>query len=217
MSSNKEEDDKAWWSDYQASTKLKRKWNKEKKNDHDDLDDILGDLDDIVNKPEVKVKVSKEKKCDSDDLDDILGDLDDIVNSPDVKVQVSKDVHHSKAITVDDRGKSKSEEDNESDVDNKSFKEEKLFEIGGTYKEKNLDRVETVNKNIEKEIKGEVQKELEVKHKCIQEDVVIKGKQENDEDRELEEASEGGITSCAASSSLSGRPHISSSINQINL
>ena len=212
MSSNKEEDDKAWWSDYQASTKLKRKWNKERKKD-DDLDDILGDLDDIVNKTEVKVKVSKEKKCDSDDLDDILGDLDDIVNSPDVKVQVSKDVHHSTAIPVDDRGKSKLEEDNESDVDNKSFKEEKLFEIGGTYKEKNLDRVETVNKNIEKEIKGEVQKELEVKHKCIQEDVVIKGKQEKDEDRELED----GITSCAASSSLSGRPHISSSINQINL
>ena len=215
MSSNKEEDDKAWWSDYQASTKLKRKWKKEKKNDHDDLDDILGDLDDIVNKPEVKVKVCKEKKCDSDDLDDILGDLDDIVNSPDVKVQVSKDVHHSKAIPVDDRGKSKSEEDNESDVDNKSFKEEKLFEIGGTYEEKNLDRVETVNKNTEKEMKEEVQKELEVKHKCIQEDVVIKGKQEKDEDRELEEASEGGITSFAASSS--GRPHISSSINQINL
>ena len=100
MSSNKEEDDKAWWSDYQASTKLKRKWNKQKKSDHDDLDDILGDLDDIVNKPDVKAKVSKEKKCDSDDLDDILGDLDDIVNKSDVKVEVPKDVQQSKSKTV---------------------------------------------------------------------------------------------------------------------
>ena len=37
-------------------------------------------------------------------------------------------------------------------IEKKSFKEEKLFEIGGTYEEKNLDRVDTVNKNIEKEI-----------------------------------------------------------------
>ena len=173
MSSNKEEDDKAWWSDYQASTKLKRKWNKQKKSDLDDLDDILGDLDDIVNKPDVKVKVSKEKKCDSDDLDDILGDLDDILSLPDTKV-VSTDVQHSTANTEDDRGKSKLE--GRSDVDNKSFKEEKLFEIGGTYEEKNLDRVDTVNKNIEKEIKGEEQKELKVKTKCIQDYVSIKGK-----------------------------------------
>ena len=49
-SSSKEEDDKAWWSDYQASTKLKRKWVKDDKSDYDDFDDILGDLDDIVKK-----------------------------------------------------------------------------------------------------------------------------------------------------------------------
>ena len=54
MSSNKEEEDKAWWSDYQASTKLRRKWAKEKKSDPDDFDDILGDLDDIVNKSDIK-------------------------------------------------------------------------------------------------------------------------------------------------------------------
>ena len=50
MSSSKEEEDKAWWSDYQASTKLKRKWVKEEKSAFDDFDDILGDLDDIVSK-----------------------------------------------------------------------------------------------------------------------------------------------------------------------
>ena len=36
MSSSKEEEDKAWWSDYQASTKLKRKWVKEEKSAFDD-------------------------------------------------------------------------------------------------------------------------------------------------------------------------------------
>ena len=105
MSSNKEEDDKAWWSDYQASTKLKRKWTKEKKGDRDELDDILGDLDDIVNKPDVKKEASKDvkqskSKSDLDDLDDILGDLDDIVNKSDVKVEVPKDVQQNKTITV---------------------------------------------------------------------------------------------------------------------
>ena len=210
MSSNKEEDDKAWWSDYQASTKLKRKWNTQKKKDNDDLDDILGDLEDIVNKPDVKVKVSKEKQCDSDDIDDILGDLDDIVSKPDIKV-VSTDVPHSKTSTVDDRGISKSEEGKESYVDIKSFKEEELFEIEGTYEEKNLDRVDTKNKNIEKEIKGEEQNELEVKTECIQDDFVIKGKQIKGDGSTLEEDSESGYgtSSCAARSSLSGRPQVS--------
>ena len=204
MSSNKEEDDKAWWSDYQASTKLKRKWNKQKKSDHDDLDDILGDLDDIVNKPDVKAKVSKEKKCDSDD------DIDDIVSKPNIKV-VSTDVQHSKTNTIEDRGKNKSEEGKESDVDNKSLKEEKLFEKEETHEKKNLVRVDTKNKNIEKEIKGEEQNELEVKTECIQDDVVIKGKQVKDNDSKLKETSEcgPGTSSCAAGSSLSGRPQVS--------
>ena len=48
----KEEEDRAWWSDYQASTKLHRKWVKVEESD-EDFDDILGDLDDIVNNTEV--------------------------------------------------------------------------------------------------------------------------------------------------------------------
>ena len=48
----KEEEDRAWWSDYQASTKLHRKWVKVEESD-EDCDDILGDLDDIVNNTEV--------------------------------------------------------------------------------------------------------------------------------------------------------------------
>ena len=48
----KEEEDRAWWSDYQASTKLHRKWIKVEESD-EDFDDILGDLDDIVNNTEV--------------------------------------------------------------------------------------------------------------------------------------------------------------------
>ena len=49
---SKEEEDRAWWSDYQASTKLHRKWVKVEESD-EDFDDILGDLDDIVNNTEV--------------------------------------------------------------------------------------------------------------------------------------------------------------------
>ena len=52
---SKEEEDRAWWSDYQASTKLQRKWVKKEIEDSDeDLDDILGDLDDIVKKTDEK-------------------------------------------------------------------------------------------------------------------------------------------------------------------
>ena len=47
----KEEEDRAWWSDYQASTKLKRKWVRRGDSD-EDFDDILGDLDNIVQKTE---------------------------------------------------------------------------------------------------------------------------------------------------------------------
>ena len=52
----KEEDDKAWWSDYQASTKLRRKLIK---TDLDDFDDILGDLDDIVKRTDIKAEDSR--------------------------------------------------------------------------------------------------------------------------------------------------------------
>ena len=45
MSSNNE--DNAWWSDYQASTKLKRKW--KEKDETDNLDDLLSDLESISN------------------------------------------------------------------------------------------------------------------------------------------------------------------------
>ena len=47
----KEEEDRAWWSDYQASTKLKRKWARGRDSE-EDFDDILGDLDSIVQKTE---------------------------------------------------------------------------------------------------------------------------------------------------------------------
>ena len=65
-SETKEDSDKAWWSDYQASTKLKRKWIKEEKNDLDDFDDILGDLDDIVKRSDEPVKRELEQKSTSD-------------------------------------------------------------------------------------------------------------------------------------------------------
>lgn len=51
--SKKEEEDKAWWSDYQASTKLRRKWVQQDKSDIDDFDDLLGDLDDIVKRTDI--------------------------------------------------------------------------------------------------------------------------------------------------------------------
>lgn len=50
---SKEEEDNAWWSDYQASTKLKRKW-KTKDNEQDNLDDLLSDLDTISQAKEIK-------------------------------------------------------------------------------------------------------------------------------------------------------------------
>ena len=52
----KEEEDRAWWSDYQASTKLKRKWVKREDSD-EDFDDLLGDLDNIAQKSEEGVEV----------------------------------------------------------------------------------------------------------------------------------------------------------------
>ena len=45
--SSKEEEDNAWWSDYQASTKLKRKFKKEEQSDQDNFDDLLSDLGSI--------------------------------------------------------------------------------------------------------------------------------------------------------------------------
>merc|ERR1712179_467562 len=162
MSSNKEEDDKAWWSDYQASTKLKRKWTKEKKSDLDELDDILGDLDDIVNKPDLKERRKEEdKKGDLDDLDDILGDLDDIVNKSDVKVELPKDVQHSKSVTVAKNDKldnilqkskilqGKFEEIKESDAEVEGVEAERDSKTGGTHIQKKLDQVDTINKKIE--------------------------------------------------------------------
>ena len=56
--STKEDSDRAWWSDYQASTKLKRKWTNNDKCDFDDFDDILGDLDDIVKKSDSDKPIS---------------------------------------------------------------------------------------------------------------------------------------------------------------
>ena len=43
----KEEEDNAWWSDYQASTKLKRKFKNKEESDQDNFDDLLSDLDSI--------------------------------------------------------------------------------------------------------------------------------------------------------------------------
>eukprot|EP00092_Neocalanus_flemingeri_P032730 GFUD01035600.1.p1 GENE.GFUD01035600.1~~GFUD01035600.1.p1 ORF type:complete len:3081 (-),score=832.05 GFUD01035600.1:233-9475(-) len=45
--STKEEEDNAWWSDYQASTKLKRKFKNREESDVENFDDLLGDLDNI--------------------------------------------------------------------------------------------------------------------------------------------------------------------------
>ena len=60
--SKKEEEDKAWWSDYQASTKLRRKWVQQDKSDIDDFDDLLGDLDDIVKRPDFAPQSSSTSK-----------------------------------------------------------------------------------------------------------------------------------------------------------
>ena len=62
----KEEEDRAWWSDYQASTKLKRKWARGGDSE-EDFDDILGDLDSIVqtteDREEVKVKEDNDSQA----------------------------------------------------------------------------------------------------------------------------------------------------------
>ena len=67
----KEEEDRAWWSDYQASTKLKRKWARGGDSE-EDFDDILGDLDSIVQtteeREEVKVKEDNDSQADTADI-----------------------------------------------------------------------------------------------------------------------------------------------------
>ena len=70
----KEEEDRAWWSDYQASTKLKRKWVRRGDSD-EDFDDILGDLDNIVQKTE--------------EVREMKGDTDSQIVPADVSIQSS--------------------------------------------------------------------------------------------------------------------------------
>ena len=60
--STKEEEDNAWWSDYQASTKLKRKWKNKEENELDNFDDLLGDLDSIVQETDTE-KDFKSRPC----------------------------------------------------------------------------------------------------------------------------------------------------------
>ena len=55
----KEEEDRAWWSDYQASTRLKRKFVR-RGDSEEDFDDLLGDLDNIVQKTEEGVEVEED-------------------------------------------------------------------------------------------------------------------------------------------------------------
>ena len=69
----KEEEDRAWWSDYQASTKLKRKWVRREDSD-EDFDDLLGDLDNIAQKSEERVEV-KEKEKEDNESQTVAGDI----------------------------------------------------------------------------------------------------------------------------------------------
>ena len=75
---------------------MRRKWAKEKKSDPDDFDDILGDLDDIVNKSDIKKaieeqqsKLQTDKESERDHLGEeriklekeIIRTEDDVVNN----------------------------------------------------------------------------------------------------------------------------------------
>ena len=91
----KEEEDRAWWSDYQASTKLKRKWVKRGDSD-EDFDDILGDLDNIVQKTEEVMEMKEENEsqvvpADISRQSSTSGYLTD-TNTPEIR---GKDYSHS--------------------------------------------------------------------------------------------------------------------------
>ena len=82
--SSKADQDQAWWSDYQASTKLRRK-NPTVSDNCDILDDLLGDLDEIVSKkrPEEQQgcqKITLQSSSESSDLhhnDKIFSDIEE--------------------------------------------------------------------------------------------------------------------------------------------
>ena len=79
----KEEEDRAWWSDYQASTKLKRKWVTRGDSD-EDFDDILGDLDNIVQKTEEGTEVKEVVSADISRQSSTSGYLTDTF-TPEIK------------------------------------------------------------------------------------------------------------------------------------
>merc|ERR1711879_49674 len=101
------------------------KWAKEKKSDPDDFDDILGDLDDIVNKSDIKKaieeqqsKLQTDKESERDHLGEeriklekeIIRTEDDVVNNSNNNIQKVKDEN---SITL----KEKAEEKKKSHLD----------------------------------------------------------------------------------------------------
>ena len=84
--SSKADQDQAWWSDYQASTKLRRK-NPNVSDNCDILDGLLGDLDEIVSekRPEEQQGCPKLPLLSSESSD----------------VHVSSDLHHKNKIFSD--------------------------------------------------------------------------------------------------------------------
>ena len=79
----KEEEDRAWWSDYQASTRLKRKWIR-REDSEEDFDDLLGDLDNIVQKTEEGTEVKEVVSADISRQSSTSGYLTDTF-TPEIK------------------------------------------------------------------------------------------------------------------------------------
>merc|ERR1711879_995944 len=108
------------------------KWAKEKKSDPDDFDDILGDLDDIVNKSDIKKaieeqqsKLQTDKESERDHLGEeriklekeIIRTVDDVVNNSN-NIQKVKDEN---SINIKEEEQKKSHLDeivNEGEISN---------------------------------------------------------------------------------------------------
>ena len=87
----KEEEDNAWWSDYQASTKLRRKLRRQEETDHDNFDDLLGDLDRIKDFNPIPSDISPVTNSSRKSSTSGYETLSSVCTTPDFKGKTSND------------------------------------------------------------------------------------------------------------------------------